>query len=153
MDRPSFDQLGTTAPSLSARASRRGSPPLDDTIKISGAPSTVESNAIHLPSGDQRGVLVRKLCRRVSWTGCEPSLFASQIWRPSGENCGPVSIPPAAIIGADEEGCRKLNRQIPTPSPEKSWESLSKTTTTRLNCSAKRAASCGNDMLRCRVAT
>src|SRR5262249_12482782 len=71
-----------------------------------------ESNAIHRPSGDQRGDPERTLCRKVSCTGFEPSLAATQISRnplrselntiflPSGENFGEKSSRVEVATGA-----------------------------------------------------
>src|SRR6476659_6024025 len=67
---------------------------------MSGCPSGRLSNAMRVPSGDQRGVPVSVPPKRVNWTGSRPSESVTQISLlperlerkaicvPSGEYCG-----------------------------------------------------------------
>src|SRR5215469_9793605 len=89
------------------------------------SPPARESNAIHLPSGDQRGVPVNLIPNDDNWMGLEPSASHTQIslkpvrsdekaiFDPSGEMLGAICWRDETIslLALGGEACRS-NRHI-----------------------------------------
>src|SRR5258708_21132 len=93
MERPSRDQLAT--PSFAGFAvSRFGRPPLALMTYTSKFPPALESNAIRVPSGDQRGHPVIAAPSDVNCTAPDPSLPQTQTsHRPERSEVNTILVP------------------------------------------------------------